>query len=454
MNNLYMKIIFMLFIVPLLLFLSCGKNLKDNNDLVSDNRPQVKAAAVTNREIHEEFKGFGSLSFIKKVDIASPADAVVEKLLKREGDLVDAGDIVSVLINPQITLSVQRAESAYSHTQAAHELALTRLAEGELMAEARILQNEKLEAELVLAHKSLDEQKRRHRNEETLYEAGGISAESIRDSRFRLESAEAQVALMEKELEIQRIGLREIDLLAAGIEPPKDEYRLRQALIFLATAGLRSEAKAAEASLEATRRELESSRLLESSLVIRSPITGIVGARYLEEGERLMREDKILTLMDINSLYAVFPVAEAEALKLSKGMPASVSLDGTGETYYGTVDLVYPQADTQSFTFLVRVILPSDEKGLLKPGMFARININLEQSQHINLIPEHSLAEKKNNQGRVFTIQNSILSERMVDLGRLFGDEREIISGLSVGEVVVLLPDSSLQDGSYVSVVN
>jgi RND family efflux transporter MFP subunit len=158
--------------------------------------------------------------------------------------------------------------------------------------------------------------------------------------------------------------------------------------------------------------------------------------------------------MDTQSLYAVFSVPEAEALKLSRGMSASVSMDGTGGIYYGTVDLVYPQADIQSFTFLVRVILPADDKNLLKPGMFARITISLEQAQIINLIPEHSLADKKNAQAKVFTIGNNILSERTVSLGRVFGDEREIISGLNTGEVIVLLPDSSLQDGTYVSVVN
>jgi multidrug efflux pump subunit AcrA (membrane-fusion protein) len=450
MNNLYMKLFRVILIVQLL-FSSCDKK---DNDFISDNRHQVKAAAVTSREIYDEVKGFGSLSFIKKVDISSPADAVMERLLKREGDFVNEGDIVSILSNPQITLSVRRAESTYSHALAARDLAVARLTEGELATEARILQNEKTKAELMLAHKALDEQQRKQESEEALYAAGGISEESIRDSRFRTESAEAQIVLMEKDLEIRSIGLREIDLLAAGIDVPGDAQKLRQALIFFATAGLRAELKAAEASLESSRRELESSRLLESSLIIRSPMKGIVGARYFEEGERIKREDKILTLMDTQSLYAVFSVPEAEALKLSRGMSASVSMDGTGGIYYGTVDLVYPQADIQSLTFLVRVILPSDSENILKPGMFARITISLDQSRIINLIPEHSLADKKNNQGRVFTISSNILSERMVSLGRVFGDEREIISGLNAGEVVVLLPDSSLQEGTYVSVVN
>ena len=433
------------------LFSSCAKK---QNDHLFDNAPQVKIASLSSMEISEEIKGFGSLSFIKKVDISSPSDAVLQRLLFREGDLVKEGDVVAVLANPQITLSVQRAESSYSHALAARDLALARLKEGEFMAEARLMENEKAETELNMARNVLCEQERKHESEEALYLAGAISDESIRDSRFRLESAVVQLGLMEKELDIRRIGFRNLDLANAGIPVPGDEQQLRQALIYLATTGLRAEAKAAAANLEAAGRELESCRFLESSLVIRSPMTGTVGARYFEEGERLTREEKIFTLMDTQSLFAVFPLPEAEALKLEKGMPALITLDGTGGTYNGMVDLVYPQADIQSFTFLVRVILPADSEGLLKPGMFARITIMPEQSRIANMIPENSLADKKDDQGRVFIIRNNVLSERIVQLGRLYGEEREIISGLNPGEVVVLLPDTSFRDGTYVSVEN
>jgi len=439
------------FPVGLLLCLpSCGNA---HNEIQADNRPQVNVAAVSDREVWEEIKGFGSLSFVKKVDIAAPADAVLETLLIREGDFVSEGDIAAILTNPQISLSVRRAESSYSHAIAACDLALARLKDSEYAAEARLLENEKIEAELVMARKTLGEQQRRHETEEALYSAGGISEESIRDSRFRMENASVQLGLMEMDLEIRRIGLRERDLLNAGMDIPSDGQLLRQALIKLSTSGYRAEAKAAEANLEAARQELESSRLLESSMIIMSPMTGIVGARYFEEGERLKREDKIFTLMDIKSLYAVFPVPEAEALKISQGMPAVISLDGTGETYNGTVDLVSPQANTQSFTFLVRVIFDADDEGLLKPGMFARITIKPEQSRKMLLVPDSSVSDKKNDRGRIFVIRNNILSERIVCLGRLYGDEREIISGVNPGEVVVQLPDASLQDGTYVSVL-
>jgi multidrug efflux pump subunit AcrA (membrane-fusion protein) len=412
----------------------------------------VRGVPVVLRESAGEVSGFGFLSFLKKVDLAVPSPGVLAALYYREGDFVRRGSTAAVLKNPQINLAVRRAGDAFSQAASALNLAEARLLEGEFQAEARLLENEKAQAELEEERRALEEQRRKHLSEEALFEVGGISAEAIRDSRFAMETAEGRYRLMEKELEIRRVGLREEDLRAAGIPVPDNGEDLRRALIALAAAGLRAEKAAAEANLLAAEKELESAKLMEEELVIRSPGSGTVVARYFEEGERVQAEDKILTLIDTGSLYAIFSVPEAEALKLSRGMAARVSLDGTGGVYDGKVDLVSPQADSQSFTFTVRVLIPADREGLLKPGMFARAAIPLEEKQKIVIVPETALRDKRENRGTVFTINGSTLSERAVGLGRILGEEREITSGLAPGEVVVLRPDAALQDGIYVSI--
>jgi RND family efflux transporter MFP subunit len=178
-----------------------------------------------------------------------------------------------------------------------------------------------------------------------------------------------------------------------------------------------------------------------------------VGARYLEVGERVSRTDKILTLIDTGSLYAMITLGEEEALRLRKGMEALVKVDGSGGTYKGIVDLVAPQADSQTFTFTVRILLSGAEvRENLKPGMFARVSVNAGPGRRCIVIPQTALAKGGGGEGRVFAIVRGRTFERRVELGpELPGGGREILSGLTQGDVIAL-KSASLREGMRVAV--
>jgi RND family efflux transporter MFP subunit len=426
------------------------------------NERRVKAVTATVREIPDEASGFGSLSFLTKVDIASPQEAVIKKLFYREGDFVRQGATVLLLENPQINLAVERAQNNYSQAIAARNLADSRLLEGIFQSEAQLLALEKAEAEIALSKLRWEENNRKHQHQETLYEAGGVHTEAILVGRFSLSTELEQILLMEKELEIRRIGCRDQDLIKAGLAVPSDEKERISALVSLMTTGLRAELEAARARVEASEKELISANVALAELTVRTPASGIVGARYLEEGERVRPQDKILSLIDTASLYAIFPVREKDALRIEKGMNASVLTDGTGEKSAGVVDLVYPQADSQSLSFLVRVLLPDTllNDTRLKPGMFARITVTLGEPGKAIFIPESSIFGRENghpdskNKGSVFVVNGSVLAERKIVLGAANGDEREIIAGISAGELVVSRPDADLKEGMNVTLAD
>jgi RND family efflux transporter MFP subunit len=427
-----------------------------NKQVVADNEPvKVRGTAAVVREIPDETSGFGSLSFISKVDITSPQEAVIKKLYFREGDFVNQGALIVQLENPQIKLAVERAQNNYSQALAACDLARSRLLERTFQAEAQLLALEKAEVELALAKRKWEEGNRRHQNQEVLFQAGGIHTEAILVSRFSLDTEREQLYLMEKELDIRRIGSREQDLVMAGISVPEDEEEQRSAIIELMTSSLRAELAASSARLEAAEKELSSANIALAELSMTSPATGVVGARYLEEGERVRPQDKILSLIDTASLYAIFPVRERDALRIEKEMKASVTIDGTGETLDGIVDLVYPQADSQSLSFLVRVLLSEiqEENGgnhSLRPGMFVRVVVTLGPPQETIFIPENAIFNQKNNEGSVFVMNGSVLAERKISLGQARGEEREITAGLNGAEIVVQRPDTNLREGTYV----
>ena len=444
------KLIFMLILFLLLFYFSClGSQSHENNDAPIP----VRLSPAVLRDNPEVLRGFGSLSYIKKFEVLSLLDGVLDVLYFREGERIRAGDLIAVLHNPQINLAARRAEDSHSQALASLEIAQVRLRDSIYNAEMRILENEKSMDELAQAIIILEEERRKNANREAIYEAGGISDEAIREERFRLTTMENQIVLMSRDLEIRMIGFRESDLAAAGFNIPDEKEEFHRALIHLASMGARAEVDAARANLESAAREAEASRILERELYIRSPGAGIVGARYVEVGERIQREDRILTIIEDESLYAFFPVPESEVHKLRQGMKAYVSSIGD-EVYSAVVDLISPQADSQTFTFTVRVLLESGINGRLRPGMFARVSIPLDNGRQILLIPESALAFIRENTARVFTLSNNTLSERNVQIGSRHGEEREIISGLNPGELVVLNPGSSHRDGVYVVPAN
>ena len=117
--------ILILFHLTVLLFIACERQPNNLGEAV-----RVRGTAAVIRELPDETSGFGSLSFLTKVDIAAPQEAVIRRLYFREGDFIRQGQVALQLENPQINLAVERAQNNFSQAVAARNLANSRLLEG------------------------------------------------------------------------------------------------------------------------------------------------------------------------------------------------------------------------------------------------------------------------------------------------------------------------------------
>jgi multidrug efflux pump subunit AcrA (membrane-fusion protein) len=138
-------------LLTICLYPACAKD----GELLTERN--VKGVTAALQEIPDETGGFGTLSYITKLDITAAQDGVIKKIYYREGSVVRQGELVIVLENPQITLAVERAENSFSQTKAAYDLARSRLLEGEFQAEAQLLSIEKAAAEIVQMKKKWEE---------------------------------------------------------------------------------------------------------------------------------------------------------------------------------------------------------------------------------------------------------------------------------------------------------
>jgi RND family efflux transporter MFP subunit len=439
-----------IFIAPAF-FAGCG------NEEVKDpagNREQVKTVIAALIEITPEVRSFGTISYFRKADVSSTTSGIIDSLAAEEGNTVREYQTLAVISNIQLVIQKKRTESQIKQARSALELSEAKLKEAKLQVEAR-LQSVYI-AELDMARKKieLDDAERVLKNKEQLYSVGGLSDEAIRSLRMQFASEKSKYDLSLKSLEMQKIGLRDSDILEAGFPLPSSEIERTNVLKTVNTQTLGAEVRVAQASLDAANTELEAVNQLLDETTIRSPVTGIVGMRYLELGERVQPETKMFTVLDTSRVYAVFPIAEGEAAFITEGMDVEITVDALGKTALNAkIHLISPLVDPQTGNITVKALLPNDNLSL-KPGMFMRARVISGRPRTTIMIPKTCLLKKEGKRGELFTVVRNRVFLNKIQLGVEKENLVEIIAGIAEGDAIVDAPSPLLKEGQDVEIKN
>jgi RND family efflux transporter MFP subunit len=206
--------------------------------------------------------------------------------------------------------------------------------------------------------------------------------------------------------------------------------------------------QSAEAQFITARRQLTDTK-------ITTPISGIVTARYVNEGTMVMgapQATQIANVVDISKMKAKIFVAEKDVFRIHVGDPAEVTTDVYPETSFeGKVFTIGSKGD-EGHTYPVEVIL-NNAKQQLRAGMFITITINAHLGGESLVIPRAAIVGSIQN-AKVFVVKNKIASLRSVVAGKETGTNVEISSGLEVGEAVVVDGMDNLSDNTPVIVRN
>ncbi len=412
--------------------------------------PRVRTVTVHTQAAEAETPCAGSISFQKKADVTALVDGTVAELAVAEGDPVRKGDLLARLENIQLELRREQARSTAGSARSELDLAQARLWEGQLQVEARIAAVERAELELESRRRELEELARSVRNKEQLLGVGGTTEEAAASVRLSYASARTSVQLLEKDLEIRRIGLRDEDIVSRGLAVPRDPQARRRLLVQVGTLTLAAERDVARARAEAAEAELGSVEQLVAELSVRAPIEGIVAARYVEAGEHAAADAKLFTLIGTGEVHAVFALPEALAHRAVPGTPVEVRVDALdGAVFRGRVVLVSPVIDPQAGSVTVRAVL-ADPGARMKPGMFARVRLLHGQGRTVTVVPASAIAERRGSAARVYAIVNRRVFAREALLGAETDGGWIVEQGLAAGERLVDSPSLLLKEGEEV----
>jgi membrane fusion protein, multidrug efflux system len=221
-----------------------------------------------------------------------------------------------------------------------------------------------------------------------------------------------------------------------------------------------SELDTAEATLKQNKANADALRATIEKKTIRAPFAGRLGLRMVNLGQYLDTGKPVVPLQSLNPVYAEFTLPQQELARLKTGMRVSVTTDTyPGRQFEGKLTAIAPQLDQSMRSIGLQATLDNPEQ-LLRPGMFARVEVLLPEEQKVLVIPATAVLSAPFGDS-VYVIEpraatngapaGLVVRQQFVKTGRLHGDFQTVEAGLKPGERIVSAGIFKLRNGMSVT---
>ncbi len=366
----------------------------------------VRVAAVTAGFISESVSFSGEVTAGSEVQVVPKTAGRIARVAVSVGQEVHKGDLLVELEAQELAVGLRQAEASVEMARAN----LKSVQSGGTLAQLKSAA-EQSEANY---HNVLVNLERM----ESLYLEGAVSLQTLEGVRLQKVVAESQYSLAKEQLEIFERGEGQVEVLQAQV-------------------------KQAEAGLEMARLNYNNSR-------ITAPVDGVVAMVNAEVGNMASPGMAVATVVGVEGVTVSARLTEQTVGLVYQGMPVVVEVPSLGVVLSGEVRDVAPSplSGTRSYPVKVRVL----DAGSVKPGMFARLQVDVAKSANAVLVPREAVLEK-DGERYAFTVVDKKAVRKTVTVGLQDEEFTEIKGGLVVGDTIVVTGQHFLRDGAVVLVV-
>ncbi|MCH7569263.1 MAG: efflux RND transporter periplasmic adaptor subunit [Deltaproteobacteria bacterium] len=199
---------------------------------------------------------------------------------------------------------------------------------------------------------------------------------------------------------------------------------------------------------------LDNARIrLKYSEVI-SPFAGYVGKRFVDRGALVNSSSPLVMIVDLSRVKVIVPVVEKDYRKISIGQLSSITVDAyPGRRFEGKVARMAPLLNPETRTGEVEIEL-ANPGAVLKPGMFARVEVGVQSRRGVLLVPEGAQVKTARGYG-LFKVQGSEPRAKLIAIktGLRHKGWVEVEGPLKPGDQVVTLGSNLLRDGQRIRLV-
>jgi RND family efflux transporter MFP subunit len=362
---------------------------------------EISTAVAIERRIRRSVETVGSLLADEEVTVSSQVRGEVSEMSVDLGSVVKAGQVIARISPREFEFRVQQTEAALAQARA--QVGLT--GDAERVEVEQVAGVKQAKAALDDAQLNLERARR-------LFNSGDISRErlDVAETNFRSVEARHQAA---RDTAFNQIAL---------VEQRRAEVRL-------------------------ARKNLEDS-------FIRAPISGVVSVKHVSRGEFINDmggSRAVATIVKSSPVRVQASIAESGVSFVKVGVPVRFTVDAyPGRDFSAVVKRISPALNAQARLLTVEATAQNGD-GLLKPGMFARVFVDVSNNYPATLVPGTAVASVAGLY-KAFVVENGRVVEREVKLGQREGDLIEITEGVKPGETVAVGTLDKLSDGRKVAV--
>lgn len=175
-------------------------------------------------------------------------------------------------------------------------------------------------------------------------------------------------------------------------------------------------------------------------VVVPSTITGVVGRVYLDPGANVTVSTPVALVVNQEKVRVAVDIPERYIGEIYKGQPATLRVDALpGKEFEAKLTIISPVVDSTSRAVAVE-FYANNTKGLLKSGMFAKVDITLsEKTNAVSVSKQSVYTDEETNETYVFvpSADGKTAVRRNVKTGFINSNHLEVSEGLSAGEQVL-----------------
>ena len=360
---------------------------------------QVKTTAVVESPFGETVTANGTLAAFDQTTVSVKVPGRLKSIAVDLGTVVSKGQVIAQVEPEDYKLRVQQAEASLSQARA--RLGLDPAGNDDVI-------NPEQTATVRQARAVLDEARFNRDRAQKLVEQGIIAKAEFDTANATFKVAEGRY------------------------QDAYEEIRNRQGVL----AQRRSE-------LALARQQLQDTAVI-------APLDGVVQEKRTSAGEYLAAGAPVVNIVRIDPLRLRAEIPERESHTVRTGQNVRVTVEGDATVYVGQIMRLSPVIAQQNRMLVVEADVRNN--GKLRPGAFAHAEIVTNDAKMAVTVPNNAIVTFAGIE-KVLVVQNGKALEKPITTGRRNGEFTEIVTGINVGEKVILEP-GNLQTGQEVEVVD